>query len=103
MLLNRPVENKNESTVTESKQVSAWEEGMGGTDRMAFQGAGGNSGYDQWFHIYWVGQKFCLEFSIRWHGKTWMNFLAKSIYAYQNSPNFVYIAVYIYCISTLLQ
>ena len=44
MLLNRAVENKKESTVTESKQVSAWEEGMGGTDRMAFQGAGGNSG-----------------------------------------------------------
>ena len=58
------------TTVTESKEVSAWEEGMGGTDRMAFQGAGGNSGNDQWFHIHWVGQKICLEFSIKWYRKT---------------------------------
>ena len=38
--------------MTESKEVSAWEEGMGRTEGMDCQGAGWNFGDDRWFHKY---------------------------------------------------
>ena len=53
--------------------------------------------------IYWVGQKVCLDFSIRCYGKTWINFLANPIYTtYKQGLCLLLLTNYIYVTNYLL-